>query len=150
MPPDADRAHELGAAPASSRTARPSLVDAARAQVWCVAALSNGRVVSGSCDDTLKVWDPSSGACLRTLAGHRSGARRRRPVEPRIGRSSTPRGAQVYCVAALSDDRVVSGSLERTLKVWEDVEGKMARLVARRRLLEMNVKTAGRLIAAFL
>ena len=35
-------------------------------------------------------------------------------------------------------------------KVWEDVEGKMARLVARRRLLEMNVKTAGRLIARFL
>ncbi len=30
VPPDADRAHELSAAPASSRTARRSLVDAAR------------------------------------------------------------------------------------------------------------------------
>jgi hypothetical protein len=34
--------------------------------------------------------------------------------------------------------------------VWEDVEAKMARLVARRRLHEMNIKTAGRLITEFL
>ena len=52
-----------------------------RAQVLCVVALSNGRVVSGSCDRTLKVWDPSNGACLRTLRGHTSYARRRRPVD---------------------------------------------------------------------
>lgn len=54
------------------------------------------------------------------------------------------------CVAVLPNGRVVSGSRDETLKVWEDVEWKMARLVARRRLLEMNVKTAERLIAAFL
>ncbi len=54
------------------------------------------------------------------------------------------------CVVVLPNGRVVSGAYDSTLKVWEDVEGKMARLVARRRLLEMNVKTAGRLIAAFL
>ena len=107
--------------------------------------------MSGSWDDTLKVWDPSSSECLYTLNGHTGYALRRRPVEPRVDRSSTPRGAQVQCVVAiLSNGTVVSGSADRTLKVWEDVEGKMARLVARRRLLEMNVKTAGRLIAAFL
>ena len=108
------------------------------------------RVVSGSGDNTLKVWDPSSGRCLWTLRGHSWEARRRRPVTPHVDFSSTPRGAQVDCVAVLSNGRVVSGSEDNTLKVWEDVEGKMARLVARRRLLEMNVKTAGRLIAAFL
>ena len=54
------------------------------------------------------------------------------------------------CVAVLSNGRVVSGSADRTLKVWEDVEVKMARLVARRRLHEMNIKTAGRLITEFL
>ena len=149
VPPDADRAHEFGAAPASSRTARQLLVDAARgagrvrrrpaerplrvrverppaqgvgrderrvppdadraylasaapassrhnafdrsrrrwAQVTCVVALSDGHVVSGSDDDTLKVWDVSSGLCLRTLTRRtNNSARRRRPVEPR-GRS---------------------------------------------------------------
>ena len=55
------------------------------------------------------------------------------------------------CVAVLSNGDIVSGSLDRTLMVWEDVdEAKMARLVALCRLREMNVKTAGRLIAAFL
>ena len=33
--------------------------------------LSDGRVVSGSQDNTLKVWDSVSGLCLQTLSGHR-------------------------------------------------------------------------------
>ena len=51
------------------------------------------------------------------------------------------------CVVALPNGRLVSGSWDRTLKVWEDVEGKMARLVAVRRTQK---NFAGRLIAAFL
>ena len=53
------------------------------------------------------------------------------------------------CVAVLSNGDIVSGSLDRTLKVWVDY-AKMARLVALRRLRGMNVKAAGRLIASFL
>ena len=65
--------------------------------------------------------------------------------------SSTPRRAQVRCVAALPNGRVVSGSDDNTLKVWVDCdEVKMARLIALRRLREMNVKTAERLIVKFL
>ena len=60
-----------------------SLVDAARAQVNCVAVLQKGNVVSGSKDRTLKVWDASTSECLRTLTGDPGWARRRRPVEPR-------------------------------------------------------------------
>ena len=88
--------------------------------------------------------------CAATLTGHTHWARLRRPVDTTRRSHVTLRGAQVGCVVVLSHGRVVSGSYDGTLKVWEDVEGKMARLVARRRLLEMNVKTAGRLIAAFL
>ena len=69
---DAARAHELSAAPASSRTARRLLVDAARAQVQCVAALPNGRVVSGSADRTLKVWEDVEGKMARLLALRRT------------------------------------------------------------------------------
>ena len=60
------------------------------------------------------------------LRGHTYEARRRRPVEPRVDRSSTPRGAQVS-VAVLPNGRVVSGSRDNTLMVW-NVEQKMARL----------------------
>ena len=89
-----------------------------RVQVLCAAALSDGRVVSGSNDRTLKVWDASTSECLRTLTGHTWPARRRRPVEPRVARSSTPRGAQVKCVAVLPNGHIVSGSGDNTLKVW--------------------------------
>ena len=61
-------------------------------------------------------------------------------------------GTQVNCVVVLPNGDIVSRSQDGTLRVWEDVERKlargMARLVAQHRLLEMNV--AGRLIAAFL
>ena len=122
-----------------------------RAQVDCVAALSHGRVVSGSSDNTLKVWDVSSGDCLYTLNGHTNWAGCRRPVEQRDDCSPTLRGAQVMCVAVLPNGRVVSGSRDHTLKVWEDVEGMMAHLVALRRTPgNFDKRLIGRLIARFL
>jgi WD40 repeat protein len=40
--------------------------------VSCVVALSDGRrVVSGSGDYTLRVWDVDTGECARELKGHR-------------------------------------------------------------------------------
>ena len=57
--------------------------------------------------------------CMATLGGHTSRARRRRPVEQRVDCSPTPRRAQVNCVAALPDGRVVSGGRDDKLKVWD-------------------------------
>ena len=81
--------------------------------------------MSGTLDCETKVWDVSTGKCLRTV------------------RKQGPYGQRR---ATLRNGNIVTGSWD-TLKVWEDVEGKMARLVARHRLHEMNV--AGRLIAEF-
>ncbi len=57
------------------------------------------RVVSGSGDNTLKLWDLESGAELMTLAGHTS----------------------FVAAVALSSDgrRALSGSYDTTLKVWD-------------------------------
>ena len=70
-----------------------------RSSVLCVAALPRDRIVSGSRDKTLRVWDVTGGGghCLQTMRGHTG---------------------WVNCVGVLPDGRVVSGSRDKTLKVW--------------------------------
>ena len=68
-----------------------------RSSVLCVAALPRDRIVSGSRDKTLRVWDVTEGLCLQTMRGHTG---------------------WVNCVGVLPDGRVVSGSRDKTLKVW--------------------------------
>ena len=46
-------------------------------QVNCVAVFPDGRrVVSGSYDNKLKVWDVATGKCVSTLQGHTHNVRR--------------------------------------------------------------------------
>ena len=70
-----------------------------RSSVLCVTALPRDRIVSGSRDKTLKVWDVSEGGgnCLQTMRAHTG---------------------WVNCVGVLPDGRIVSGSRDKTLKVW--------------------------------
>ena len=68
--------------------------------VYTVAVSPDGtRIVSGSTDSTIKVWDLASGACVRTLEGHSD---------------------MVLSVAVSSDGRhIVSGSYDKTVKIWD-------------------------------
>ena len=63
----------------------------------CVSVLPDGKVISGSSDRSLKVWDHVSGECQHTLTGH-TGA--------------------IMCVSVLPGGKVISGSLDNSLKVW--------------------------------
>ncbi|XP_074865407.1 F-box/WD repeat-containing protein 7-like [Carettochelys insculpta] len=54
------------------------------------------RVVSGSDDNTLKVWSAVTGECVQTLVGHTGGV----------------------WSSQMRDNIVISGSTDRTLKVW--------------------------------
>ncbi|KAL0970585.1 hypothetical protein UPYG_G00244050 [Umbra pygmaea] len=58
-------------------------------------------IVSGSDDNTLKVWSALSGKCLRTLVGHTGGV----------------------WSSQMSGNTVISGSTDRTLKVWDAESG---------------------------
>ena len=70
--------------------------------VVVLSVLPDGRVVSGSWDYTLRVWDAATGECQQTLEGHKD---------------------FITCVAVLPDGRVVSGSKDRTLCVWDATTG---------------------------
>ena len=72
-----------------------------------VAFLSDGsRIVSGSYDKTVRVWDAMSGEELKSLAGHTG------PV-PSVAFS--PDGS-----------RIVSGSLDKTVRVWDAKGGEVS------------------------
>ncbi len=71
-----------------------------------MALSADGRfIVSGSGDNTVKVWGRETGRLLRSLEGHT---------------------AWVKAVALSADGRlVVSGSWDKTVKVWERETGRL-------------------------
>ena len=65
----------------------------------CAVFAGDKKIVSGSDDKTLKIWDVDTGRCERTLSGH---------------------GTTVHCCAVLAGDKkIVSGSVDKTLKIWD-------------------------------
>ncbi|KAL3880655.1 hypothetical protein ACJMK2_032877 [Sinanodonta woodiana] len=97
------------------------------------------RIVSGSDDNTLKVWSALTGKCLRTLVGHTGGVWSSQMHGNTIISGSTDRTLKVWnadsgqCIHTLyghtstvrcmhlNESKVVSGSRDATLRVW-DVE----------------------------
>ena len=71
--------------------------------ISALAILPDERIVSGSRDSTLRVWDVTTGECQQTMEGHTG---------------------FITCIAVLPDGRVVSGSADHTLRVWDVATGK--------------------------
>jgi WD40 repeat protein len=66
--------------------------------VWALAVLCDGLLASGSRDNTIRLWDPASGACERVFEGHQGG---------------------VMALAVLGDGRLASGSSDNTIRLWD-------------------------------
>ncbi|HEY9702252.1 MAG TPA: hypothetical protein V6C58_07385, partial [Allocoleopsis sp.] len=87
------------------------------------------KVISGSADNTLKVWELATGKELRTLTGYSNGVN---------SVCVTPDGQQV-----------ISGSADNTLKVWDLATGEcIATFIAEYPILCCAVAPDGRTIVA--
>ncbi|TPX36515.1 hypothetical protein SmJEL517_g01359 [Synchytrium microbalum] len=64
--------------------------------IYCL-QFDESKIVSGSRDDTIKIWDMKTGECTKTLHGH---------------------GASVLCLQ-YDDQYIVSGSSDSTVIVWD-------------------------------
>ncbi|XP_070799203.1 F-box/WD repeat-containing protein 7-like isoform X2 [Pituophis catenifer annectens] len=104
--------------------------------ITCLQFCGN-RIVSGSDDNTLKVWSAITGECVQTLVGHTGGVWSSQMRDNIIISGSTDRTLKVWnadtgeCVHTLyghtstvrcmhlHDTRVVSGSRDATLRLWD-------------------------------
>lgn len=71
------------------------------APVVSLAILSNDKLVSGSEDNKIKIWNLNSNKCIRTLEGH------------------------FNCVKSLAVllDKIVSASSDKTIRIWNSING---------------------------
>jgi len=67
-------------------------------RVNCLVYLGNSRLVSGSWDDTIKIWNITTRECIQTLKGH---------------------WGSVCSLAYIDDTRLASASGDNTIKIWD-------------------------------
>jgi F-box/WD-40 domain protein 7 len=64
--------------------------------VICVEILSYERILSGSANKTIKIWNVQTGDCLHTLEGHTG---------------------YVRCIKVLCEGRIISGSEDGEIRI---------------------------------
>ncbi len=98
---------------------------------------AQGKLISGSFDGTIKIWDLETGACTQTLQGHQSWVRCLAFAQGKLVSGSDDRTIKIWdletdactqtlqghqdtvrCVA-LAQGKLVSGSDDNTIKIWD-------------------------------
>ncbi|EQL01948.1 NACHT and WD40 domain protein [Ophiocordyceps sinensis CO18] len=118
-------------------------LDGHRDGVESLAFSGDGRLASGSADQTVNIWDAATGALQRTLEGHddyvesvafsddsqllaSAGGKTVKVWDVATGalqRTLEGHGDKVNSVAFFNDGRLASGSDDKTVKVWDVATG---------------------------
>ncbi|KAJ8936215.1 hypothetical protein NQ318_014844 [Aromia moschata] len=133
--------------------------------ITCLQFCGN-RIVSGSDDNTLKVWSATTGKCLRTLVGHTGGVWSSQMSGSTIISGSTDRTLKVWdadtgvCIHTLyghtstvrcmhlHGKKVVSGSRDATLRVWDIETGNFLHVLVGHLAAVRCVQYDGRLVVS--
>jgi hypothetical protein len=97
-----------GALRYASGLIEPMALEGHRDTVRALAVGRNGKVYSGSVDNTIRVWSGDDGTHLQTLVGHTRG---------------------VYALAVGLDGKVYSGSWDMTIRVWSGEDGRSLKIL---------------------
>ncbi|KAK4015393.1 F-box/WD repeat-containing protein 7 isoform X1 [Daphnia magna] len=133
--------------------------------ITCLQFCGN-RIVSGSDDNTLKVWSATTGKCMRTLQGHTGGVWSSQMQGNIIVSGSTDRTLKVWnaesgqCLHTLyghtstvrcmhlHGNKVVSGSRDATLRVWDVETGECLHVLVGHVAAVRCVQYDGRLVVS--
>jgi F-box/WD-40 domain protein 7 len=92
-----------------------------REWIRCIKCISKYKLISGSDDYSIKVWNLETGECLRTLKGHED---------------------SVTCFEFL-DEKLISGSWDGTIKIWDLSKYECLKTLVGHSYRVSNLKTYG-------
>ncbi len=125
--------------------------------ILCLTA-SDNKIITGSQDKTIKIWDFKTGKLLNTLTGHNSGIYSLAVYKGKILSASADRTIKIWELATgklictllghnnhvysldVAGDKFISASLDKTIKIWDFETKKLLKVIPTANVSAFTVK----------